>query len=190
MQRKLFLTLASAFLVWQSYQLMKSLGNFQHESWEVILFVGWIIGLFVTGIFAFLGFAYPTERLMPPEYYNVRKPARLQRICKVLRVDTFRKLLLATLWRSKKQRQGFYDGSRAGVQNLIAQSKKAEFGHLLPFALIAVISAYLLVTGNVKLSLATMLINIIGNLYPVLLQRHHRMRVSRLQQRLQSRPSR
>ncbi|WP_394804428.1 glycosyl-4,4'-diaponeurosporenoate acyltransferase CrtO family protein [Portibacter lacus] len=58
-----------------------------------------------------------------------------------------------------------------------------EFGHLIPFLLICLISIYLLVIGLIKLAVFTLLINIVGNLYPIILQRHHRMRIEKIRKR-------
>ncbi len=57
---------------------------------------------------------------------------------------------------------------------------KSEFGHLLPFVVIVVVSVYLIMIGKSRLGVASMIINLIGNLYPVILQRHHRMRIQNI----------
>ena len=99
-------------------------------------------------------------------------------------VERFKKFLLATFWRNKDQRNKYFNGSRKGIATLVEQSKKSEFGHLVPFVLLSLASIYLLIIGMTFLASLTFLINILGNLYPVLLQRHHRMRIQNLQTRL------
>ena len=148
--------------------------------------MGWIISLFITGIFAFSGFAWPTQRLLPEAYYHIYHPKRLKQVGKAINVELFRKMLLATLWKSKERQKEYFDGTKEGLANLETQSKKSEFGHLIPFVLISVLSVYWLSTGQVKLGIATFLINIIGNLYPVVLQRNHRMRIQVLKRRAAS----
>jgi hypothetical protein len=183
MIKKAFLSIASLFLVWQSYGLLILLDQLDLDAIGVLIFIAWLINLFITGIFAFAGFAWPTQKAMPESYYKVKQPRRFKRLYKLLKVEWFRKALLATLWRSKKQRAKHFDGKRSGIDNLIEQSKKSEFGHLIPFVIVCLVSVYMVVLGQYTLSILTLLINIIGNLYPILLQRHHRMRIQLIRKR-------
>ena len=115
------------------------------QSWGLIIVVAWLLNLFITGIFAFAGFAFPTQKLLPNAYYQIYQPQTLVKAYKFLGVELFRKMLLATLWKSKKQRKKYFNGKKNGIENLIEQSMKSEFGHLIPFLLISLISIYLLV---------------------------------------------
>ncbi|MEL7247076.1 MAG: hypothetical protein AAFO03_01615 [Bacteroidota bacterium] len=186
MSKKLLLSLASLFLIWQSYKVLLLIPRLELESWGLVIFMAWVISLFITGIFAFSGFAWPTQNLMPEAYYRIYHPKRLKRIGKAMNIEFFRKMLLATLWKSKERQKEYFDGTKEGLANLEVQSKKSEFGHLLPFVLITILSIYWLFTGLVKIGVATFLINIIGNLYPVILQRNHRMRIQVLKRRAAS----
>lgn len=177
------LTLASAFLIWQSIKLIGQIHELELSSWGALLFIAWVINMFVTGIFAFAGFAHPTQKLLPRSYYEIHFPDRLNRLYKVFRVAIFKKLLLATLWRNKQQRKNYFDGSRGGILSFSEQSMKSEFGHLIPLILLTTVSIYLIVVDQPVLGLFTMAINVIGNFYPVVLQRHHRMRIQRLGRR-------
>jgi len=135
------------------------------------------MNLFVAGIFAFSGFAFPTQKILPISYYIIYHPKKLKRLYKLLRVNLFRQFILATLWKSQKQRKKYFNGTENGISNLTEQSMKSEFGHLIPFIIISFVSSYLILIDLVKLSVFTLLINLIGNLYPIILQRHHRMRI-------------
>jgi hypothetical protein len=184
MIKRTLLTLASAFLIWQSYDLLIHIDGFQTDSWLGNLFLAWVISMFITGIFALAGFAHPTQRLLPKSYYEINQPQKLESTYKLLNVALFRKLLLATLWRNKKQRGQYFDGKRKGLNNLIENSQKSEFGHLIPFVILNFIAVYLITVGLVKLGIFVFFINVLGNFYPVILQRHHRMRIQRLGKRL------
>lgn len=183
--RKILLSLASIFLVWQSYGLLRHIDQAEISHWGLSLFIAWVINMFITGIFAFSGFAFPTQRLLPDTYYAIHHPQRLKKIYRTLGVDRFRKLLLATLWRGKKQRKKYFDGTKAGITHLEEQSTKSEFGHLIPFVVLSLVSIYLIFVDQIQLSIFTLLFNILGNLYPVLLQRHHRMRIQVLKKRFE-----
>ena len=150
------------------------------NSWVIFGVLAFLTNLFITGGFAFAGFALPTERLLADSYYKIKKPSKLKSIYHFFRVDFFRKFLLATFWKNKAQRKKYFNGRADGIKNLETQSKKSEFGHLIPFLLISAVSVYFIFIGYVELGLLTFFINWIGNWYPIILQRHHRMRISRL----------
>tara|TARA_B100000809_G_C15140294_1_gene532919 strand:- start:11340 stop:11915 length:576 start_codon:yes stop_codon:yes gene_type:complete len=183
MIKKIILSIAALFLIWQTYQLLFNIDKLETTSWGLIIFIAWIINLFITGIFAFSGFAFPTQKMLPISYYKIYHPKKLKRTYKDLRVDLFRKLLLATLWKSQKQRKKYFNGKENGISNLAEQSMKSEFGHLIPFIIICFVSGYLIIIGSVKLGVLSLLINLIGNLYPIILQRHHRMRIQIIRRR-------
>jgi hypothetical protein len=187
MIKKILLSIATIFLIWQSYQLLYNIDKLVINSYGLTIFIAWIINLFITGIFAFSGFAFPTQKLLPKSYYKIYHPKKLKKIYKVLRVDLFRKMLLATLWKSQKQRNKYFNGKESGISNLEEQSMKSEFGHLIPFIVICLVSSYLIVIGAIKLGVFSLLINVIGNLYPIILQRHHRMRIQIIRKRQQPR---
>ncbi len=177
MIRKVLLSIASAFLALQSYKILLVIPALETDSWGLLLFIAWIINLLITGIFAFLVFAHPAQKLLPSSYYTIRHPIRLKKFYDLLQVDLFRKVLLATLWKSQEQRKKYFNGQRNGIATLEEQSMKSEFGHVVPFVILCLLSTYLLLIGKTRLGTLTLLINIIGNLYPVLLQRYHRMRI-------------
>lgn len=183
MIKKLLLSIATIFLIWQSYKLLISIHSINIESLGLMLLMAWLINLFITGIFAFSGFAFPTQRIMPTNYYTIKQPKRLKKTYKFFRIDWFRQILLATLWRSRQQQKKYFDGTKTGILNLIKQSKKSEFGHLIPFVLINVVCVWLACIGLRSLSVCTFVINFLGNFYPIILQRHHRMRIQLLHKR-------
>lgn len=184
MIKKFILIAASLFLIWQSFNLLKLIPQVEFNTWWPIGYVSFLINLFITGVFAFLGFALPTQKLIYSSYYKVTNQKKLKKTCAFLKVEYFRNFLLATFWRNKNQRKKYFDGTLEGISILDFQSKKSEFGHLIPFIIITVICIYFVILGLFKLAIITLLINILGNLYPILLQRHHRMRIQILRKRM------
>lgn len=185
MIKKIALSIATIFLIWQSYVLICIIDKMAINSWGLIIFIAWIINLAITGIFAFSGLAFPTQKLLPKSYYQITHPKRLKKTYEVLGVNLFRQMLLATLWKSQKQRRKYFNGKENGISNLVEQSMKSEFGHLIPFIIICFVSTYLIVVGAIKLGVFSLLINMIGNLYPIILQRHHRIRIQFIRKRQQ-----
>ena len=173
----------SVFLAWQSVVLIDSLFTMPDQSIAIDVVLSIILNLFVTGTFAFLGFALPSYRLLPDSYYRFQRPTMLKRIYHYFKVNWFRRFLLATFWKNRAQQKRFFDGTRKGLDQLINESKSAEFGHLFPFLIIATTCILLIFKGHFVLAGIAMKINTVFNLYPILLQRYHRMRVSRLKYR-------
>lgn len=185
MAKKILLSLASAFLIWQSYELLTKIHELEVKSLMVFFFLAWVINMYITGIFAFAGFAYPTQKLLPQSYYHIHHPKKLNGVYERLKVDWFRKFLLATFWRSQKQRKKYFNGKRTGISTLIEQSKKSEFGHLIPFVILNIVSIYLITVDLFELAVFTIALNLIGNMYPIILQRKHRMRIQYIKERQQ-----
>lgn len=190
MIKKILLSIASLFLILQSVKLLTNIHTLEIKSWALLIFIAWIINLFITGIFAFSGFAFPTQKLLPKSYYKISHPKKLKKTYKILKINLFRQMLLATLWRSHKQRKKYFNGKKNGISNLDEQSMKSEFGHLIPFIILCFVSIYLLVIGLTKLAVCTFFINFIGNSYPIILQRHHRFRIQIIRKRQESRMAR
>ena len=145
-----------------------------------ILILSFLLTLFITGIFAFIGFAYPTNRILPDSYYEIKNPKVLDSIGKVLGIKYFRFLLLFAFWGRKANRKKYFNGTKKGLKNFIFQTKQSEFGHLGAFVVIIILSFILLVHGYILLVIIVTLINILGNVYPVILQRLHRMTIQKI----------
>ncbi len=177
--KKLLLPLASAFLVYQLYQLLWALWNNPREDFHMAmdLFFAFLIALFGTGIFAFVGFAFPTSRLIGSSYYRLKNTKRLQFWYRTLGVLYFKKLLMLFFWGSKKNRKKYFNGTRTGIENFIYQTHQSEFGHLGALVLVFIANVFTLLKGHYAISIFLFVINIVGNLYPILLQRHHRIRL-------------
>lgn len=187
MLKRILLITASIFLIFQSYKLLNSIHHLETDSWLLLIFIAWVINMFITGIFAFAGFALPTQLLLPKSYYKIHQPKILQKVCDILRIDLFRKFLLATVWRNKNQRKKFFNGKKDGIALLEEQSMKSEFGHIIPFIILNIVGIYLITTGLIKLGICCLIINFIGNFYTIPLQRHHRMRIQALRERRKAR---
>jgi len=142
--------------------------------------ISFLLTLFITGFFAFIGFAYPSSRIFSDSYYEIKNHKALNSISKVLGIKYFRLLLLFAFWGSKTNRKKYFNGTKKGLKNFVFQTKQSEFGHLGAFVVLIILSFILLIHGYIFLVVITTLINIFGNVYPVILQRSHRMRIEKI----------
>lgn len=180
--KKILLSLFSLFLLYRTFDLINGLSTsnpYQYNDLEIFI-IGFLISLFTTGIFAFLGFVFPTNRILPSKYYVVKNPRAIKTVYKILGIKYFRFLLLLFFWGHKKNRKNYFDGTKRGIQNFVFQTKQSEFGHLAAFVVVFIITIYLLSLGYYKLCIIMSIINIIGNAFPVILQRSHRIRIQKM----------
>ncbi len=189
MIKKLLFPIFSIFLTFQSIKLVNSIyfSSIKEFNWIVIILFSIAINLFVTGIFAFLGFAFSTSKLLPDSYYKIKNAQMLSTLYQILGVKYFKMFLMVAFWGKEKNRKKYFNGSKSGVENFDYQTRQSEFGHLVAFIAILVISFMLLFKGYYTIFLATNTLNIIANFYPILLQRMHRVQIERVTEMLKSR---
>lgn len=181
MLKKILFPIVSLFLAFRSFELCNALlSQSEFESFGFNLLWGFLLNLFVTGVFAMVGFAYPTHKVLPASYYQIKNAESLKKWYNLLGVKYFRIGLMFAFWGHKKNRAKYFNGTKSGIQNFIYQTKQSEIGHLLAFVVLVFLSLLFLINGQWKLSMVVFLINFIGNFYPVILQRHHRIRIDKL----------
>ena len=180
--KRVFFAFLSLFLIYQSYQLLNFLCETDNLNISITesFFIAFLINLFITGVFAFPGFIFPTYNLLPQGYYTLKHPNALIKWYTFLGVKFFTYLLLFLYWGKPKNKQRFFNGRRSGLRQLIIETKRAEFGHAGAFLSISLCCVPLITQGYWWVIVWGMLFNIIGNLYPVILQRHHRSRILRI----------
>lgn len=183
--KKLLFPLLSIFLVFQSYYLVVALVHSTENNFSVfeIGIIGFTLNLFITGIFAFPGFVFPTNKILGTNYYQIKHPNAVRIVYNVLRIDIFRKLLLFFIWGRGKNRAKYFNGTRKGLANFSYQSKQSEFGHLMALICVAIATGILVIDGYYKIALSTSVVNLFGNFYPVVLQRYHRIRIDKVLKR-------
>ncbi|MCF8465484.1 MAG: hypothetical protein K9G41_11625 [Flavobacteriales bacterium] len=179
--KRIFLILASLFMVKLVLDQMKFALNYPPENLGLIwaLFLGFFLSLTLTGIFAFVGFEFPVSRLLPNHFYRVKNPSKIRNLAAAMQIEWFRKFLLIFFW-GGKNRKRFFDGTRSGLQAMMFETKQAEFGHLGGLILTIPISAFLIFRGFYFWVLFLQFFNLLGNFYPIMLQRIHRIQLQRI----------
>jgi len=177
----LFVFVSTAFMVWAYYLITVILSNTptNYNLASTILNSLMLTGS-ITGVFAFTGFVFSTHKLFGSSYYKIRSPELLIAIYKLLGISFFRTGVIFFFWGSKKNRTKYFNGTKEGLQNFIFQSKQSEFGHLGSLLVIFPISILFFTNGFLLYAIITSVFNIIGNLYPIILQRYHRIRIEKI----------
>ena len=182
MAKKILFPLFAIFLAFRSYEIIKTFWVFESSGLEfsIKVLLSVLLNLFITGIFAFMGFAYKTNRLLPEDYYRVKNPKLILKLSKLLKLEYFKKFLLIVFWGKRKNRKTYFDGTISGLENFDFQTRQSEFGHLASLIFIQIVVLLMLIKGHYTMVVLTTTINFIANFYPVLLQRNHRIRISRI----------
>lgn len=181
MVKKLVYTSLSLLLAYNTYKLVTVFFKLSPEEFSLLAIVVSAIAfnLLITGAIAFLGFVYPTSRVLPNSYYQIDNPKILSTLYKWLGVEYFKYFLLVTFYR-KDDNKKYFDGTKSGVLLFDYNTKQSEFGHLLAFALILILSLILLFEGHKFVFFWIQPMNVVLNFYPIVLQRKHRIVIDRL----------
>jgi len=180
--KRITFPIISLFLAYRTEIMFSKLISSDPSDYGLIsmVLIAFLLNLFITGVFAFLGFAYSTHKLLPKAYYKIRNPKLLKTLGDRIGINYFKYLLLLFFWGKEKNRKKYFNGTKAGLTNFIYQTKQSEFGHIGAFVIIFLLTLYLLAFKFFLTSIIMTLINIIGNIYPVILQRLHRVRIERI----------
>ncbi len=185
MIKKVALPLASLFLAYQSIKLVELFLNTAPQQFSpiFIFLLSFLLNLFITGVFAFIGFAYASSALLSDAYYKIHNPERLRAVYHFLGVKYFKHLLLAAFWGKDSNRKKYFNGTKSGIKNFDFQTRQSEIGHLAGLLAVGFASLFLLAKGHFAAFACTTIINIISNLYPIILQRMHRLQIERISKR-------
>lgn len=149
MLKKIGFLLLALFLAFRSYEQVA--GLVQTTTLDLSFFesalVSFLLALYLTGVFAFPGFVFATNKLLPDAYYRIRHPERLKAAYRGLGGAFFKRFLLITFWGKEKHRRRYFDGTKTGIANFDYQTRQSEFGHLGAFIVLGVVSALLLFHG-------------------------------------------
>ncbi len=191
MAKKILFPFIAVFLAYKSYEIIKSIWLIEPSGFSLSIkfLLSVLLNLFVTGVFAFMGFAYHTNRLLPKIYYRVKNPKLIMQISSFLKMEVFKKFLLFVFWGQKKNRDKYFDGTKSGLDNFEFQTRQSEFGHFGSLVVIQILVLLMLIKGHFAIALLTTILNFISNFYPVLLQRNHRIQIARIRNILNKKPT-
>ncbi len=175
--QKVLLVLFSAFLIWQSIELVSNIARRTNSTTlGEVATQSILLNLFITGIFL-VGYALPLNKLFPDSYYKSVESQWFAVICNLLQIKLFRKVMRLTFWNPRNSKKHFFSGTRNGLAQFESNTRISESSHTLAFICCLAVSFYLGFVGNARLAIIAMLVNVIVNFYPAVLQRYHRLRL-------------
>jgi len=140
-------------------------------------FACWLNLILLAGVRTF------TETLkskLTSSYFNEKAWERRGKIYESLGINFFRKLLVGIGWeRHVTKKSNPVERNTKALINLHYQTKHGELGHLIVLNIVFGFTIFVAFKFGVLQSLWLLILNIILNLYPVLLQRYNRPRIER-----------
>lgn len=116
---------------------------------------------------------------MKSTYYDEKGWERKGKIYEFIGINYFRKLLVLIGWEKIIRKSNPIEKNTAALMNLHHQTKKSELGHLIILIIVLGFTLFVAVKLSMMQSLWLMILNVLLNLYPVILQRYNRPRIQR-----------
>jgi hypothetical protein len=123
-----------------------------------------------------------TETLRSPftsSYYKAKNWEANGKLYKLLGVNLFRKLLVWVGWEKLNKKSSPVNKHMNALNNLHYRTMQSEFGHSIIFVIVFGFTVFVAFEYGILESLWLLSLNILLNLYPILLQRYNRPRLAR-----------
>jgi hypothetical protein len=123
-----------------------------------------------------------TETLKSPltsSYYNEKAWEQRGKVYERFGVNFFRKLLVWIGWEKLNKKAKPVQKNTEALTHLYYETKKSEINHLIILFIVLGFNVFVAIQFGVLKSLWLLLLNVLLNLYPILLQRYNRPRIER-----------
>ena len=123
-----------------------------------------------------------TETLKSPltsPYYNEKTWERRGKIYESFGLNFYRKLLVWIGWEKLNKKSNPIEKNIKALTHLHYQTKKSELGHIIIFFIVLGFNIFVAFKFGILKSFSLLILNILLNLYPILLQRYNRPRIER-----------
>ena len=133
-------------------------------------FISWIIGMIINGI------------LVKTEFYKKISNINFitsKTINKRIGIDNFKWIVKNTFFKFFNQKIKLKN-KKTELSEIRKEMTIAEISHLIGFIFVAFVALYKSITDNYMIGFGIMIVNILMNLYPSLLQQENKRRIDRL----------
>ena len=111
-------------------------------------------------------------------WFDTRNFEKGGAVYKYLGVHLYRKLLVVIGWEKISRKESKITNSRDALSLVEAKSRSSEAGHAVIFIIVGVITIF--VAENLREALWLIILNLLLNVYPIIVQRYNRPRYRRL----------
>jgi len=138
----------------------------------------WALNFLLMGCVLFF-----TETLKAPltsPYYNEKPWEQGGKIYQSLGINVFRKLLVWVGWEKLNKKSSPVEKNTTALMHLHYRTKQSELGHIIILMIVLGVNIFVAFKFGILKSLWLLVLNILFNLYPILLQRYNRPRIERV----------
>lgn len=123
-----------------------------------------------------------TETLKSPlnaPYFNEKVWEYKGKIYESLGINFYRKLLVWVGWEKLNKKSNPIEKNTKALMHLHYQTKQSELGHIVILLIVLGFNIFVAFQFGIIKSLSLLILNVLFNLYPILLQRYNRPRIAR-----------
>ena len=138
-----------------------------------ISFISWLVGIFLHSILIKTAYYKKLSNLnfIPSKMLN-----------KAIGISYFKWIVKNTFFKYFNQKI-LLENQQADLTDIRAEMTVAELGHLIGFAFVSVVALYKGISEGYVIALVIMIVNVVMNLYPSLLQQENKRRLDLLLKR-------
>jgi hypothetical protein len=138
----------------------------------------WILNFML--MMTVLAFTQSVSPALRSSFYLPAKWEKSGRIYELLGVNLYRKLLVLVGWEKINKAANPVSKRKNALIHLEVNTRRSEFGHWLIFFIVTGFAIYVAFAYGLVDSLPLIILNLLLNLYPVLVQRYNRPRLLKL----------
>lgn len=112
-------------------------------------------------------------------YYTEKSWEQRGKIYESFGINFFRKLLVWIGWEKLNKKANPIEKNTKALMHLHYKTKQSELGHIIILIIVLGFTIYVAFKYGVVQSLSLLILNILLNFYPILLQRYNRPRIER-----------
>jgi hypothetical protein len=137
----------------------------------------WVLNFML--MMAVLYFTQTFKPQLVSTYYNAKNWEANGAIYKWVGVNLFRKILVWVGWEKLNKAANPVKKGADALKHLEYNTRQSEFGHLIIFFIVLLVNVGVVFYYGFAKSLPLFLLNVILNVYPILVQRYNRPRLQR-----------
>lgn len=138
----------------------------------------WILNFLLMVVVLY--FTESTKPKLTSNFFESKKWEKEGRIYEWVGINFFRKLLVIIGWEKLNKTNNPVKKDLNTLIQLEYNTRKSEFGHILIFIIVLAVTIFVTIQFSMKETIWLIILNVILNVYPILLQRYNRPRIKRL----------
>lgn len=140
----------------------------------------WVLNFVLMGWYTYIDSLFDWK--YNSSYFDTRSFEKGGSVYKYMGVHLYRKLLVAIGWEKISRKEAKITNTRKALSLVEAKSRSSEAGHAVIFIIVGVVT--LLVADTIGEAIWLIILNLLLNIYPIMVQRYNRPRYRRLLQKM------